>query len=440
MKRLAMMMSLFLVVVLTGMTGSTPCAEGADIEGAPETIKIGVVTFLSGPASSPFGIPGRNAARLMVEKLNKAEVPAPYDEHKGIGGVPIEISVIDEAGGADAQVTEYRRLVLDEKVDLVIGYISSADALAIAPVADELGKLTIIYDAGTNRLFEDDEFEHVFRTSAHQIVDSVGAAKYIMKYHPDIKTIAGINQDYAWGHDSWEAFEGSMKALKPDLEIATKKFPRIYAGDYSAEISSLLQLKPDIVHTSLWGGDLEGFLLQAMARGLHKHSTIVVTAGDPVLPRLKAELKEGIIVGARGPHGALGPRHDFDKWFRKAFTEENGERPVYPAYHMAQAFLGVKKAYETALAENDMKSWPEMDSVRNALKNSKFETPSGLIELAIGGGHQAVEPSVYGTTTGKLDPDSGEISLKDIAEFPVTEVNPPDGVKSMDWIKSGFGR
>lgn len=434
-----MLSGLLAVLILAGAGGFSK-ADAAGPEGAPEKIKIGVVTFLSGPASSPFGIPGRNAARVMVSTLNKGEVPAPYDEHKGIGGVPIEIKVIDEAGGADAQVSEYRRLVLDEKVDLVIGYISSADALAVAPVAEELKTLTIIYDAGTNRLFEEDKFEYVFRTKAHQIIDSVGAAKYVTEKFPDVKTIAGINQDYAWGHDNWKAFKASMEALKPDIEVSAELFPEIYSGDYSAEISSLLRKRPDIVHTSLWGGDLEGFLIQAMSRGLHEQSTIVATAGDPILPRLGAQLSEGIVIGARGPHGSLGPRNDFDKWFREAFRKEIGDRPVYPAYHMSQAFLGVKNAYEKALEENDSKKWPDMKQVRKAMKNSKFETPSGEISLSIGGGHQGVEPSAYGITTGDLDSDTGEVILKEKMEFPVEEVNPPDGVGSLEWIESGFER
>lgn len=434
------LLSLLIAAVISLGTGGFSQADASEPEGAPESIKIGVVTFLSGSASSPFGIPGRNAARVMVETLNQKEVPSPYNDHKGIGGVPIEIKVIDEAGGADAQVSEYRRLVMDEEVDLVIGYISSADALAVAPVADELETLTIIYDAGTNRLFEEDDFEHVFRTKAHQIIDSVGAANYIMEKFPDAKTIAGLNQDYAWGHDNWKAFKASMKALNPDIEVSAELFPELDAGDYSAEVSSLLRKKPDIVHTSLWGGDLEGFLIQAMSRGLHQQSTIVATAGDPILPRLSEQLTQGIVIGARGPHGSLGPRNDLDDWFREAFRDEIGERPVYPAYHMAQAFLGVKNAYEKALEENDFKKWPEMKQVRKALKNSEFETPSGKISLSIGGGHQGVEPSVYGITTGEIDSDTGEVILEDIEEFPVEEVNPPDGVDSLEWIEGGFER
>ena len=40
-------------------------------------VKIGVVSFLSGPAAGPFGVPARNAAELTVEMLNAGKVPAP---------------------------------------------------------------------------------------------------------------------------------------------------------------------------------------------------------------------------------------------------------------------------------------------------------------------------------------------------------------------------
>ena len=61
--------------------GATP-AMAAD---AP-TIKIGLVTFLSGGAAGPFGIPGRNGAELMIEAINAGKVPAPYNT-KGVAGI-----------------------------------------------------------------------------------------------------------------------------------------------------------------------------------------------------------------------------------------------------------------------------------------------------------------------------------------------------------------
>ncbi|GAC1594903.1 MAG: hypothetical protein NVS4B10_02960 [Myxococcales bacterium] len=50
-------------------------------------------------------------------------------------GAPVELVFLDEAGGTTKQVSEYRDLVQRQNVDLVIGYISSGDCLAVAPVA-----------------------------------------------------------------------------------------------------------------------------------------------------------------------------------------------------------------------------------------------------------------------------------------------------------------
>ena len=41
-------------------------------------IRIGVVTYLSGPGAGPMGLPGRNAAELTFDALNAGTVPAPY--------------------------------------------------------------------------------------------------------------------------------------------------------------------------------------------------------------------------------------------------------------------------------------------------------------------------------------------------------------------------
>src|SRR5690606_11606458 len=68
-----------------------------------ETFKIGVVTFLSGQAAQSFGVPAWDGGKMLVEKLNAGEVPAPYDTI-GFGGMQIEAVVIDEAGGATVQV------------------------------------------------------------------------------------------------------------------------------------------------------------------------------------------------------------------------------------------------------------------------------------------------------------------------------------------------
>ena len=104
---------------------------------AQEVFRVGVVTFLSGPAAESFGVPAANGAKLMVEMFNRGAAPAPYNK-TGFGGMKIEMVLVDEAGGATKQVQELRNLYQRENVDAVIGYIGSGDCLAVAPVAEEL--------------------------------------------------------------------------------------------------------------------------------------------------------------------------------------------------------------------------------------------------------------------------------------------------------------
>ncbi|MFL6820928.1 MAG: ABC transporter substrate-binding protein, partial [Bradyrhizobium sp.] len=56
---------------------------------AQESFKLGIVTFLSGPAADSFGVPARNGGQFVIDQLNKAAVPAPYDK-VGFGGMKIE--------------------------------------------------------------------------------------------------------------------------------------------------------------------------------------------------------------------------------------------------------------------------------------------------------------------------------------------------------------
>ena len=87
-----------------GLAAASFSLSVAVAQDAPAPVKIGIVTFLSGPAAGPFGVPARNAAELTVEMLNGGKWPAPFTE-KGFGGAPIQISLVDEAGSTTTQVT-----------------------------------------------------------------------------------------------------------------------------------------------------------------------------------------------------------------------------------------------------------------------------------------------------------------------------------------------
>lgn len=395
-------------------------------------VKIGIVTFLSGAAAGPFGVPARDGAQILVDAINAGQVPAPYAK-KGLAGAPIEMVLVDEAGGTTKQVNEYRNLVQRDNADVVIGYISSGDCLAVAPLAEELKRLTVLFDCGTPRIFEDASYKYLFRTGPTATMDNVAAALYVTEMKPNLKKFAGINQNYAWGQDSWNDFEASMKVLKPGVEVGTSQMPKLLAGQYGAEVSSLLTSGADVVHTSFWGGDTEALILQGAPRGLFTKTTVVMTAGEPTLVRLGTQVPEGTVIGARGPFGVFAPDTELNRWFRKAYEDKFKVAPTYPSYKMAQAILGVKAAYEKAQAANGGKR-PSQEQVIAAFENLSFEGPGGKVDMALGKGHQAVQGTAYGTAKHV----GGKITMTNVKQYPAARLNPPDGVKTEDWIKSGF--
>jgi len=390
--------------------------------------RVGIVTFLSGAAAGPFGVPARNAAEVVVEALNAGTVAAPYAS-KGIGGAPLEIIFVDEAGGTTKQVTEYRNLVQQKNVDAVIGYISSGDCLAIAPVADEMKKLTVFFDCGTPRIFEDASYKYLFRTGATATIDNVAAALYLNQHKKNIRKIAGINQNYAWGQDSWNDFVAAMKVLDPNVQIATSQMPKLLAGQYGAEISALLSADADVVHSSFWGGDLDALILQGAPRGLFKKSTVVLTAGETAVQKLGGQIPDGTVIGARGPFDMFAPDTELNRWFRKVYTDRYNVPPSYPSYKMAQAIFGLKAAYEKAQA--GAKAAPSQEQIIVAFEHLTFESPGGKVTMGLGKGHQAVQGTAYGTVKRVVD----KFTLSDVTTYTADRVTPPDGVKSEEWIK-----
>jgi branched-chain amino acid transport system substrate-binding protein len=401
---------------------------------AQQPLRIGVITFLSGPAAGPFGVPAKNASDLLAEALNKGGAIPGY-EKKGFGGRPIELVYVDEAGGPTKVVTEYRNLVSRQNVDMVIGVISSGDCLAVAPVAEELKKFTVLFDCATYRIFEEADYKYVFRTTTMATQENVAAVRYIVENYPDLTTFSGVNPNYAWGQDAWSDFTEAMKILKPQAQVGTNVTPKLGAGQYGAEISALLGSGAQIIQNSLWGGDLEAYIMQASPRGLLAKVPNIMITGETVLERLADPVPDGTIIGARGPNGPFAPPTTLNKWFAKAYKDKFGITAVYASYHMATAFFGVKAAYEKAQAANQGKD-PSIDEIIKSFEYMKFESPAGTVDMALGKGHQAVQHVPYGT----VKKVNGKITLTNVKYYPPEQISPPDGVKSLDWIRSGFKR
>ena len=421
---------------LAGLAAATAAVAPAQAQqpAAPAAapVKLGIVSFLTGPAASPFGIPGRNGAEIVIEAFNAGKAPAPFNT-VGFGGSKVEAKYIDEAGSAANTVTEFRNLVQRDQVDAVVGYVSSGSCLAVTPVAEELKALTVFYDCGTPRIFEEKARNYVFRVSPHATMDNVAAARYLLAKKKNVTSYSGINQNYAWGQDSWRDFVGAMKVLAPKVTVDKVLFPKLFAGEYGAEVSTLLTSKSQALHTSFYDGDLEGFVYQEQARGLDKRMTIIMTTGETAILRLRDKMPDGTIIGARGANGPLARDTEINRWFQKIYAERYNVPPTYPAYQMAQSLLGLKLAYEKA-AKAGVK--PTADQIAAEFKGIEFEGPAGHVKMAIGDGHQGVTETAYGTY--RFNKQKKEPEVVDIVRFPAGCVNPPAGIDADKWIAEGM--
>ena len=401
---------------------------------AEEEIKIGVTTFLSGGAASSFGIPLKQSLEFMFNAINKGNIPEPYNT-PGIGGKKISYFFIDESGGATKQVSEFRNMVQRQNVDIVMGYVSSGDCLAIPSVAEELKQLTVLIDCGTPRVFEEASYKYVFRTGPHAAMDNIAGALFLKRKGITPKKIAAINQNYAWGQDSWADFKGSIDVMFPGTKVVSEQFPKIFSGQYGSEISAIMVSRPDLIHSSMWGGDLESFIIQGNTRGLFRKSVVFLSAGDHVMENLKKNMPEGVIIGARGPHGDLAPNTPLANWFKESLKKELGiKMTTQPMHKSAMAALFIKKAFDDAVIKTG--TFPTTDEVIKIMEGLKWETPSGNVEMALGNGHQAIQDMALGIT--KWDNEEKRVKLVEIEYFKARCVNPPEGIKSLEWIKNGF--
>ena len=391
----------------------------------PAELKIGITTFMSGPASV-FGVPAKAAAELMIDDINA---------QGGIGGVKLSATFIDEGAGADKMLSEYRRVVQEMGVKTMIASISSGNCNTVAPVAEDLKVLNIAWDCGTEKLLEEKRYQYVVRTQANATTEMVATVLYLLKTKPDFETIAVVNQDYAWGRDSWEIFINTLRVFKPNVKVVAEMFPKMGAADFSTELSRLQAMKPDVVLNTSWGGDLDTFVRQASQRGVFEQKTLfVLPLLESSLERLGTAVPAGVIAGARGDHYFLHPETKNDpkhKAFIKKFKAKTGAYPIYSTYHMAQALVGLKTGYEKAIKANGGK-WPSTEQVAEAMRTMEFRTYGHPIRMRADG--QGLEDQLLGLT--KRVPQYPFAVLDKMMIVPAELVTTPVGEKSPAWVKT----
>lgn len=416
---------------VTQTTAKTTTATETRPTPTPSTVsqsslKMGVITFISG-AGAVSGVHVKNTAELIRDWINA---------EGGILGRKIEIAtIVDESIGPAEVVKAARKMVVEDKVELILGVISSSTGLALAPVIEEeLHVVTIYTSSTTTELFEsvDPRPFYVFRTGIHAGMEAIAGARFVSRTLPNIKRVAGINPDYALGRDMWRLFLTALKKLRPDIEVVHEAWPPLGSADFTPHISALDMAKPDLIYTSLWGGDLVTFIKQAEPVGLfRKYQFVMSLYGSSYPDTDKTWTPEGLICGTRTYWPFYPPRWPLGERFFREYVSRFGK---YPEFDAEQAFMGIY-GYKLAIekAYSVLGRYPAQEDIVKFLEGIYVPTPSGY-RIFRREDHQGLGYAIYGIT--KHGPSYRFPILDPIYVLPPEEITPPPGLKTMDWINS----
>jgi len=219
---------------------------------AQKPIRIGYPVILSGPGAL-IGEPSLKGAQMYVEEINAKG---------GVLGRKLELVVRDTKGNADEAVRIARDLILRENVDFLVGTLTSAEGPAVSPVAKENKIVFVVPVVKTDQLTAPANLHpYVFRTATTTTIEGRTAAEIMAKWQ--VKRVATMSPDYAFGQDLTRAFVAHLKKIRPDIEIVDQQWPKLGEADYTPFINAQLAKKPDAVFTSLWGGHFVTFAKQA---------------------------------------------------------------------------------------------------------------------------------------------------------------------------------
>src|SRR5436189_273142 len=222
---------------------------------APE-VKIGIIAIRAGIAA-PVGTAGLRGTEWWTERVNKSG---------GILGRQVQLVVEEESTPKDT-VERYRKLILQDKVEVVIGGISTGVTLALGPVAEEMEVPWLSWDGTTQKGVEETmpNPKWAFKSVDNE-VEAIVAGQLTPKYFKGVKTIAGINNDYSYGHDCWETYQAVLKKLGVEVKPVLELFPKLGVTDFTSHIAAIQQAKPDLLMCSFWSGDATILMKQAATK------------------------------------------------------------------------------------------------------------------------------------------------------------------------------
>src|SRR5207245_7617512 len=258
-------------------------ALASDAPAQGKKLKIGVIYDYTGPLAGGGSELHALGAKIMIDYFIKKG---------GVEGYQIEAIYADAQSKPDVAMNEAVRLVEQEKVDMLLGFYSSAQCVPVAARVEQLRKFMWITTCISSAVLENRNLKYVFRVqpSGRQFglmsMDFIAKnAKAKLGKEPKDLKVAIIHEDGAYGIDGSKGNEEGAK--KAGFNIVLKEGYSATAPDLSSLVIKLKRARPDVLFHTGYNPDIALFLRQAREQGLRFHALVGHGAGYGVYDKLK---------------------------------------------------------------------------------------------------------------------------------------------------------
>lgn len=280
-RRLTRVASGLIAAVLLVSLGVSPAANAQG-----KKLKIGVVFDYTGPLAGGGSDLHALGAKIMIDHFAK---------RGGVEGYQIEAVYADAQSKPDIAINEAVRLIEQEKVDMLLGFYSSAQCVPAAARIEQLHKFMWITTCISSAVLENRNLKYVFRSqpSGRQFglmsMDFLAqTAKAKLGREPKDLRVAIIHEDGAYGVDVSKGNEEGAK--KAGFNLVLKEGYSATAPDLSPLVTKLKRARPDVLFHTGYNPDITLFLRQSRELGLRFSALVGHGAGYGVYDKLKEAL------------------------------------------------------------------------------------------------------------------------------------------------------
>ena len=358
-----MLIKIMRTVLIASAIALTGAAQAAEV-------KIGFVTTLTTPAGV-IGADMKNSVELALEHIDNK-----------MGSLDVVLIMEDDGFKPDIGKQKTDKLVKQDDVDFVAGYIWSHVLLASAKSVLDADKFLISANAGPSQMAGKRCDKNFFSTSWQNDQTPMAMGEYLNQV--GVKSIYVMAPNYAAGKDMARGVESTFKG-----EIKGKDLTKWGADaqlDFSAELAKAKASGAEAMFVFYPGKAGGAFIKQYQQAGLQDVMPLytVFTVDSIALPKLQA----GGLTGVLGSKNTQQWSPDMDNAANKRFVADYLKKHgKYPSFYGAQAYdsiMLIKSAVEAT--GGNLK---DKDALRAALKSANFDSVRG--SYSYGNNHMPIQ-------------------------------------------------